>query len=82
MYQYKGGLDVPPFKIMKMTFSLQFLFVPRLLTFCVERPTNNLCVVGTNLAPVLLILFFFIFFVEFYKCIFGANVTDFQIFKT
>ena len=77
MYQYKGGLDVPPFKIMKMTFSLQFLFVPRLLTFCAEGPTINLCVVGTNLAPVI-----FIFFVEFYICIFGANVTDFQIFKT
>ena len=32
----------------------------------------------SNHAPVLL----FISFVEFYKCIFGANVIDFEIFKT
>ena len=71
MYQYKGGLDVPPFKIMKMTFPLQFLFVPRLLTFCVEGPTNNLCVVGTNLAPVLLILLYLSFLWNFIHAFWG-----------
>ena len=61
-----------------MTFYLQFLFVPHLLTFRIEGQTDNLWVAGTNFAPVLL----FISFVEFYKCILGANVTEFENFKT
>ena len=39
---------------------------------------SNLWVAGSNLALVLLL----ISLVEFYKCIFGANVIDFEIFKT
>ena len=39
---------------------------------------RNLWVARSNHAPILL----FISFVEFYKWIFGANVINFEIFKT
>ena len=44
----------------------------------VEGYASNLWVARSNHAPVLL----FISLVEFYKCIFGANIIDFEIFKT
>ena len=63
---------------MDMTFQLWFLFVPHLSIFgvahSVEGRANNNVGLGFHLV--------FIFFVEFYRRIFRANVTDFEIFKT
>ena len=44
----------------------------------VEGWASNLWIACSNYAPVLL----FISLLEFYKCIFRANVIDFEIFKT
>ena len=56
----------------------QKLLLTYLTTFpiaqSVEGQDSNLWVPGSNLA-------LFYFFVEFNKCIFGANVRDFEIFK-
>ena len=50
--------------------------------FCVAQSvegwSSNLWVAGSNPGQVLLS----ISFMGFYKCIFGANVIDFEIFKT
>ena len=44
----------------------------------VEGQASSLWVTGSNTVPVLL----FISFMKVYRCIFGANVIDFEIFKT
>ena len=75
-----------PFEINNENYCLlihmQVLFVLYLVTFCiaqlVEGQGRNLWVARQNHAPVLL----FIFLLEFYKCIFGANVIDLKIFET
>ena len=75
--------DILPFEINTgndYSILLYFLFVPiwHLLWSSVKSKTSNLWAVRLNHAPVLL----FISLVEFYKCIFEANVIDFEIFKT
>ena len=67
---------------MKISFYWLVLFVLYLVTFsiaqCVAGLDSILWVAHSNHALVLL----FISLVEFYKCILGANVLDFEIFKT
>ena len=62
---------------MKITFHQQFLSKQNLITFCITQ-ASKLYVSSLNLALVLL----FISLNNFFECIFGENVTDFEIFKT
>ena len=67
---------------MKIIYYSFVLFVFTLITFrvaqLVEGCARNLWVAGSNLAPVS----HFIYFVKLYKCILGANVIDFDFFKS